>query len=97
MRDMFNIYKMTLEEAEIKENNKIMPFPISYSISCTGEYNYCLPNPLAQAVIVHSFIQREDVFKNGYYYGWLNMDFANEITTIKLINSNFWENIILEE
>ena len=95
MRDMFSIYKMTLEEAEIKEKNKIMPFPISYSISCTGEYDYCLPNPLDQAVIVHSFIQREDVFKNGFYYGWLYMDFANKKTTSKLINSNFKENIII--
>ena len=92
MRDMFRIYRMTLEEAEIKDNNKIMQFPIHYSISCTGEYDYCLPNPSDQAIIVHAFIQREDVFKIGYYYGWLNMDFANINTTSKLINSNFPEN-----
>ena len=92
MRDMFNIYKMTLEEAEIKDNNKAMQFPIHYSISCTGEYDYCLPNPSDQAIIVHAFIQRENVFKKGYYYGWLNMDFANINTTSQLINSNFSEN-----
>ena len=91
MRDMFDIYKMTLEEAEIKEKNKEMKFPIAYSISCTGESDCCLPNPLAQAIIVHSFIQREDVFKKGYYYGWLYMDFANINTTYRLINSNFAE------
>ena len=89
MKDMFDIYNMTLEEAEIKEKNKVMTFPISYSISCTGEYDNCLPNPLNQAIIIHSFIQRENVFKKGYYYGWLNMDFANINTTSKLINSNF--------
>lgn len=92
MKDMFEIYKMTLDEAEIKEKNKQMRFPISYSISCTGEYDGCLPNPLKQAIIVHSFIQKEDVFKKGYYYGWLNMDFANIDSTSKLINSNFNEN-----
>lgn len=91
MKDMFEIYKMTLDEAEIKEKNKQMRFPISYSISCTGEYDGCLPNPLKQAIIVHSFIQKEDVFKKGYYYGWLNMDFANIDSTSKLINSNFNE------
>jgi hypothetical protein len=68
-----------------------MQFPIAYSISCTGEYDYCLPNPLAQAIIVHSFIQRGNCFKKGYYYGWLYMDFANKYTNIKLINSNFTE------
>ena len=99
MRDMFDIYKMTFEEAEIKEKNKEMQFPIAYSISCTGEYDYCLPNPLEQAIIVHSFIQRNDVFKKGYYYGWLNMDFANKNTNIRLINSNFseGEDIILND
>ena len=91
MRDMFDIYKMTFEEAEIKDKNKEMQFPIAYSISCTGEYDYCLPNPLDQAIIVHSFIQREDCYKKGYYYGWIYMDFANKNTNIKLINSNFTE------
>ena len=91
MKDMFDIYKMTFEEAEIKEKNKEMQFPIAYSISCTGEYDYCLPNPLDQAIIVHSFIQREDCYKKGYYYGWIYMDFANKNTNIKLINSNFTE------
>ena len=59
MKDMFDIYKMTFEEAEIKEKNKEMQFPIAYSISCTGEYDCCLPNPLNQSIIVHSFIQKE--------------------------------------
>ena len=59
MKDMFELYKMTLEEAEIKDKIKELTFPITYSISCTGEYDYCLPNPLEQAIIVHSFIQRK--------------------------------------
>ena len=91
MKDMFNIYKMTLKEAEMKEKNKEILFPIAYSISCTGEYDCCLPHPLNQAIIVHSFIQKENVIKKGYYYGWLRMDFANIITTSILINSNYFE------
>ena len=91
MKDMFELYKMTLEEAEIKDKIKELTFPITYSISCTGEYDYCLPNPLNQSIIVHSFIQKEKPFKKGYYYGWLNMDFANINTTNKLIESNFTE------
>jgi hypothetical protein len=89
MQDMFRIYKMTLEEAQIKEKNKELTFPIQYSISCTGEYDCCLPHHLNQAMIVHSFVQKEGIIKNGYYYGWLHMDFANSITTKKLIDANF--------
>ena len=91
MKDMFNIYNMTLKEAEIKERKKELLFPIAYSISCTGEYDCCLPHPLNQAIIVHSFIQKENVIKKGYYYGWLRMDFANISTTSILINSNYFE------
>ena len=91
MQDMFQIYNMTLEEAELKEKSKKITFPIQYSISCTGEYDCCLPHPLNQAIIVHSFIQKEGVIKKGYYYGWLHMDFANPITTKLLIEANFPE------
>ena len=92
MQDMFEIYNMTLEEAELKEKSKKMAFPIQYSISCTGEYDCCLPHPLNQAIIVHSFVQKEGVIKKGNYYGWLRMDFANPITTKLLIESNFPDN-----
>ena len=92
MKDMFELYNFTFEEAEIKEKNKEMNFPIEYSISCTGEFDCCLPNPLNQAIIVHSFVQKDGIFKNGYYYGWLHMDFANIKTTSKLIETNFKQN-----
>ena len=92
MKDMFEIYKFTLEEAEIKEKNKEMDFPIEYSISCTGETDCFLPNPLKEALIVHSFVQKDGVFKNGYYYGWLHMDFANITSTSILIETNFKKN-----
>lgn len=89
LKDMFEKYNMTLEEAEKieKENKKL--FPLDYSISCTGEKDFCLPNPLMQAHIVHSFIQRDGVLRKGYYYGWLKMDFANVLSNYKLIETNF--------
>lgn len=98
MKDMFEIYQMTLYEAEIRERNRVITFPISYSISCTGEYDYCLPNPYDQAVIVHAYLQKRGVIRKGYYYGWLNMDFANIKSTSILVNSNFenW-NILIDE
>ena len=89
MKDMFTKYKMTLQEAEIEEKRNTKSFPISYSISCTGEKDYCFPSPYEQANIVHSFIQREGVFKKGYYYGWIKMDFANYISNYRLIDTNF--------
>jgi hypothetical protein len=89
LKDMFEKYNMTLEEAEkIEQKNKKL-FPLDYSISCTGEKDFCLPNPLMQANIVHSFIQRDGVLKKGYYYGWLKMDFANVHSNYKLIEANF--------
>ena len=89
IKDMFIKYKMTLEEAEIEEKINTKLFPISYSISCTGEKDFCFPSPFTQANIVHSFIQKDGVFKKGYYYGWIKMDFANYLSNYKLIDTNF--------
>ena len=89
MKDMLNIYNMTLEQAEIKESENQKMFPIAYSISCTGEHETFLPYPIAQANIVNSFILREEPFKKGYYYGWINMDFVIFDITSKLAESNF--------
>ena len=61
MKDMFNIYNMTLEQAEIKERENQKMFPIAYSISCTGENETLLPYPIVQANIVNSFISRENL------------------------------------
>ena len=92
IKDMFQKYNMTLQEAEIEEKKNTKLFPINYSISCTGEKTYCFPNPLDQAKIVHSYIQRDGVFKKGYYYGWIKMDFANYLSNYKLIDTNFINN-----
>ena len=89
MKDMFNKFNMTIEEAEIEEKINPTFFPLCYSISCTGEVDICLPNPIKEARIVHSFIQRDGVLKKGYYYGWINMDFANYESNYRFINTNF--------
>jgi len=89
MKDMFNKYNMTLEEARIKEIEKPDMFPIGYSISCTGENESILPYPIVQANIVNSFISNNGVFKKGYYYGWINMDFVIVDITSRLVESNF--------
>ena len=90
MKDMFEKYNITINEAENKEQVLPKIFPITYSISCTGEKDYCLPNPYSQAEIVHTFFQKDGVLKKGYYYGWLNMDFANYKSNYKLIDTNFF-------
>ena len=89
IKDMFNIYNLTLEQAEMKEKENPKMFPISYSISCTGEHETILPYPIVQANIVNSFISRERAFKKGYYYGWINIDFAIVDITSQLAESNF--------
>ena len=89
LKDMFELYKMTIQEAENEIYNKKIPFPIEYSISCTGEKDNCLPSPIDQANIVHSFIQKDGVLRKGYYYGWIKMDFANQKSNYKLIDTNF--------
>ena len=89
MRDMFDIFNMTFKEAENAEKNDPEKFPITYSISCTGEYKGCLPYPERQANIVNHFILENNVFLNGHYYGWINMDFVNLKTVKKIIDTNF--------
>lgn len=89
MKDMFNKYNMTLEEAEIMEKENPTMFPIGYSISCTGENEIFLPYPIVQANIVNSFVSKEGFFKKGYYFGWINMDFVIVDITSKLVESNF--------
>ena len=88
MQDMFQIYNMTLEEAELKEKSKKITFPIQYSISCTGEHDTIVPLPKSQADIVNTFILNYDL-KKGYYYGWINIDFVDLEVAKKIIDTNF--------
>ena len=87
INDFLIEYNMTLEQAEIEQKKNQSLFPITYSISCTGENEYVIPYPLGQAFIVNSYIK--DKFRKGYYYGWLNIDFVNLEIASKLIASNF--------
>lgn len=89
VKDLFDTYNMTFEQAEKeleKENGVI--FPLNYETSCTGEFDGIVPLPRHEASIVNKFLIHHD-FKQGYYYGWISVDFVNEIFTNKIILSNF--------
>ena len=88
MKELIKLNDITIEEAgkEIKENDK--KFPISYSISCTGEHDTIVPLPKSQADIVNTFILNYDL-KKGYYYGWINIDFVDLEVAKKIIDTNF--------
>lgn len=89
MKDMFNKFNYTLQNAEIGERNKTIKFPISYSVSCTGEHDIILPYPITQANRVNTYLLKYGVLKKGYYYGWLNLDFADAEVTSRFIDTNF--------
>ena len=88
IKEFFNLYNMTFEEAEkdFEKNNKKYPF--SYCFSCTGEYESIVPLPKSQADIVNTFIVNYEL-KKGNYYGWINIDFVDLDITKKIIETNF--------
>lgn len=89
MKDMFKQYNYTLNQAEIEEKNNKIQFPISYSVSCTGEHDICLPFPITQASYVNSYLLKFGVLRKGYYYGWLNIDFATLEIVSTFVDTNF--------
>ena len=85
IKDLMEIYNYNFSEAE-----KNMNLPLNYETSCTGEFTKIIPLPKYEANIVNKFL-KEYNFKNGYYYGWISIDFIDEFITRKIIRSNFLE------
>lgn len=78
----------SIEDAENDLNTYPTNYPLIYSISCTGQAKNLLPNPKKMSKIVNPFVLDYDM-KKGYYYGWINMDFAEKNIVDKIINTNF--------
>ena len=89
LNDMFKKYNLTLNQAEIAEKNKIFTFPISYSVSCTGEHDVCCPFPITQANYVNNYLLEFGVLRKGNYYGWIKFDFANTEVVSRFVDTNF--------
>jgi hypothetical protein len=89
LNDMFKKYNLTLNQAEIAEKNKIFTFPISYSVSCTGEHDVCCPFPITQANYVNNYLLKFGVLRKGNYYGWIKFDFANTEVVSRFVDTNF--------
>jgi hypothetical protein len=87
---LFSTYNFTIKEAEDNFEEKIDTYPICYSVACTGEHQSILPFPKNQAEIVNPFMLSYNFLK-GYYYGWIEMDYADIIIAKKFIDTNFYE------
>ena len=85
INDLFQSYHYTFDEAE-----KYLKLPLNFETSCTGEFTGLLPLPKAEADVVNRFL-REYNFKKGFYYGWIAVDFIDEIITRKIIESNIFQ------
>jgi hypothetical protein len=85
---LFSTYNFTIKEAEDNFEEKIDTYPICYSVACTGEHQSILPFPKNQAEIVNPFMLSYNFLK-GYYYGWIEMDYADLNLAKKLIDTNF--------
>ena len=85
---LFSTYNFTIKEAEGNFEEKIDTYPICYSVACTGEHQSILPFPKNQAEIVNPFMLSYNFLK-GYYYGWIEMDYADLNLAKKLIDTNF--------
>ncbi len=85
---LFSTYNFTIKEAENNFEEKIDTYPICYSVACTGEHQSILPFPKNQAEIVNPFMLSYNFLK-GYYYGWIEMDYADLNLAKKLIDTNF--------
>ena len=88
VKDFLRTYDITIKECEEDFEKNIQKYPINYSVACTGEHQSILPFPKIQADIVNPFLLEYD-FKQGNYYGWIDMDFASLELAKKIIYSNF--------
>ena len=90
VQDFLTTYNISIEHAEETFFQDIDKFPYCYAVSCTGEHVSILPMPKRQAEIVNPFILNYE-FIPGYYYGWIEMDFASLKLAKKFIDTNFLE------
>lgn len=89
LKELFEKCDQTsIENAEADFNQNQNKYPLSYSISCTGEKKNMIPQPKKMSEIVNSFVLNYNM-KKGYYYGWINIDFVEKIIVEKIINTNF--------
>ena len=91
IKDLMKTYTLSFEDAEERQEKESgIDFPVKYETSCTGEFTRHFPLPKYEAKIINNFLINND-FKKGYYYGWISVDFIDELITQKIINSNFVE------
>ena len=88
VEEFLRTHDISIEDAEEDFENNKSKYPITYFTSCTGEHQTVLPLPKVQAEIVNPFILGYD-FKNGFYYGWIDMDYVSLELAQKIINTNF--------
>ena len=88
VEEFLRTHDISIEEAEEDFENNKSKYPITYYTSCTGEQKTVLPLPKVQADIVNPFILGYD-FKNGFYYGWIDMDYVSLELAQKIVNTNF--------
>ena len=86
--EFFRTYNISIKEAEIDMEQDKDKYPFCYSIACTGEHQTIIPFPKNQADIVNPFILDYEFIK-GYYYGWIEMDYASLKLAKKIIDTNF--------
>ena len=88
--EFFRTYNISIKDAEIEMEKDKDKYPFCYSIACTGEHQTIIPFPKNQADIVNPFILDYEFIK-GYYYGWIEMDYASLKLAKKFIETNFVE------
>ena len=88
--EFLRTYNITIAEAEANFEKDKDSYPYCYPVSCTGEHQSILPFPKNQADIVNPFMLEYDFIK-GYYYGWIEMDYASLKLAKKFIDTNFVE------
>ena len=86
--EFLQTYDISIQDAEEEFEKNKSKYPFSYSVACTGEHQSILPFPKIQADIVNPFILEYD-FKNGYYYGWIDMDYVSLELAQKIMITNF--------
>ena len=86
--EFLQTYDISIQDAEEEFEKNKSKYPFSYSVACTGEHQSILPFPKIQADIVNPFILKYD-FKNGYYYGWIDMDYVSLELAQKIMITNF--------
>ena len=88
--EFLRTYNISIKEAEENFKKDINKYPYNYPVSCTGEHETIIPKPKKQADIVNPFLLDYDFIK-GYYYGWIEMDFANLELAKKFIDTNIFQ------